>query len=136
MFNGLPRSCSSPALCRTLLLNDASPIQAWPDEDSFAEYLSSNGGSSNAFTAAEDTAFYFEMSLPNPARAAVTARELSEAHGGGEVGQAVAAEAAEAAAAARASSVFLGPEGALARFASFFKAPLLTASGAGREVSV
>ena len=35
----------------------------YPQEDSFASFLSSNGGGSNAFTDSEDTVYYFEMML-------------------------------------------------------------------------
>lgn len=33
----------------------------YPEEDSFESFLSSNGGSSNAFTDTEDTVYYFDM---------------------------------------------------------------------------
>lgn len=40
----------------------------YPEEDSFESFLSSNGGSSNAFTDTEDTVYYFEMAADEDAK--------------------------------------------------------------------
>ena len=42
----------------------------YPQEDSFASFLSSNGGGSNAFTDSEDTVYYFEMTADKERRLA------------------------------------------------------------------
>ena len=40
----------------------------FPKEDSFEEFLAANGGSSNAFTASEDTVYYFTMQAESDAK--------------------------------------------------------------------
>lgn len=42
----------------------------YPEEDSFESFLSSNGGSSNAFTDTEDTVYYFEMAADEDSKLA------------------------------------------------------------------
>ena len=39
-----------------------------PQEDSFESFLSSNGGSSNAYTDSLDTVYYFEMEVDSDSR--------------------------------------------------------------------
>jgi len=42
--------------------------QKYPQEDSFTSFLSSNGGSSNAYTDSEDTVYYFSMNADEDAK--------------------------------------------------------------------
>jgi hypothetical protein len=42
--------------------------EKYPEEDSFETFLSTNGGSSNAFTDSENTCYYFDMTADNDKR--------------------------------------------------------------------
>ena len=42
--------------------------EKYPQEDSFESFLSSNGGASNAYTASQDTVYYFEMTADKDQR--------------------------------------------------------------------
>jgi insulysin len=94
-FVGLAHFCE-----HMLFMGTAS----FPEENSFRAFLSLNGGSSNAYTGAENTAYYFEQVVKTSSNAQETTSTL-------------------------------GPEGALARFATFFKEPLFTSSASEREVN-
>jgi insulysin len=87
--------------------------ETYPEEDGFASYLSENGGSSNAYTAAEDTCFYFDIALPLLSTTKTNIINLKR----------------------NAEPLLSVKKGALRQFASFFKEPLFTPSGAGREVN-
>lgn len=84
--------------------------EPYPKEDSFEAFLSANGGSSNAYTASENTVYHFTL-------------QQSDGGGGGD---------SENDNNNGTSSTFA--EG-LKRFGSFFSAPLFTVGATGRELN-
>ena len=92
---------------------------AFPQEGSFSTFLSSNGGSSNAFTDNEDTVYFFDMTLPSSPNDSLP----------------FLSAASSSARDAAAEVAFLGADGGLNRFASFFVSPSFTPSGAAREIN-
>ena len=109
--------------------------KSYPEEGSYMSFLSQNGGSSNAFTGNEDTCYFFDIALPSAKEAFSKTKASALAKGRDEGTASVMATGAFEAATRVGQAKLFGSGGALDRFSSFFKDPLFTPSGAGREIN-